>query len=80
MADSGLSSAATLLTNKVVIVLRSRCPVDAVVFDLVSELLDTIMYASSSVKRFRRLAWSHHFVVVVRCEGSVMSMLSSCKL
>ena len=39
MADGGLSNVVTLLTNQVVVVLRSRCLIDAVVYDLVSEPL-----------------------------------------
>ena len=37
MADSGPSKAATLLVSQVVVVLRSRYLVDAIVYDLVSE-------------------------------------------
>ena len=39
MADGGLSNVVTLLTDQVVVVLRSRCLIDAVVCDLVSEPL-----------------------------------------
>ena len=39
VADGGLSNVVTLLTNQVVVVLRSRCLVDAIVYDLVSEPL-----------------------------------------
>ena len=74
VADSGLSNVATLLTNQIVVVLRSRCLVDAVVYDLVSEP------RRSSIRLPSWRTWSHRLVVIVRCEGSVVSMLNSYKL
>jgi hypothetical protein len=74
VADGGLSNVVTLLTNQVVIVLRSRCLIDAVVYVLVSEPLRS----STRLPGWR--TWSHRLVVIVHCEGSVVNVLNSCEL